>query len=159
MLAYKNRVLDQLVSECTKFCGDKIIRLGRLSEDYYQDKTLQACLMYHKLPPRGTEASSMHCLLKRYLAATHALNTHYSLSISHTNHLYTCSVAGMWKDWKETQPEKLTLSTCLRIFPKKVMELFFEFSGFNVKGQIQVILNSLPMQWSCVYSTVVLYYC
>ena len=63
VMAYKNRVLDQLVSMCTTFCGDgEIIRLGRLSEDYQQDKRLQACLM----PQKGSTDVEVQCLQKRY---------------------------------------------------------------------------------------------
>ena len=63
VMAYKNRVLDQLVSMCTTFCGDgEIIRLGRLSEDYQQDKRLQACLM----PQKGNTDVEVQCLQKRY---------------------------------------------------------------------------------------------
>lgn len=72
-MAYKNRVLDQLVSMCAKFCGeDEIIRLGRLSEDYQQDGKLQACLMSQKIKrfPKGPTDSALH---NRYcLTAMHA---------------------------------------------------------------------------------------
>ena len=66
IMAYKNRVLDQLVSKCTAFCGEgEIIRFGQLSEDYRQDEMLKACLLSKKLPPTGATTFPMRCLCKR----------------------------------------------------------------------------------------------
>ena len=78
VMAYKNRVLDQLVSMCTTFCGDgEIIRLGRLSEDYQQDKRLQACLM----PQKGNTDVEVQCLHKRY-CLTSNVSLRYKMMVS-----------------------------------------------------------------------------
>ena len=78
VMAYKNRVLDQLVSMCTTFCGDgEIIRLGHLSEDYQQDERLQACLM----PQKGNTDVEVQCLHKRY-CLTFIVCLRYEISVS-----------------------------------------------------------------------------
>ena len=78
VMAYKNRVLDQLVSMCTTFCGDgEIIRLGRLSEDYQQDKRLQDCLMPEK---RNTDVE-VQCLHERY-CLTSIVSLRYKVMLS-----------------------------------------------------------------------------
>ena len=87
VMAYKNRVLDQLVSMCTTFCGDReIIRLGRLSEDYQQDKRLQACLM----PQKGTIDVEVQCLHKRY-CLTSNVSLRYKMMVSLHVACLTCT--------------------------------------------------------------------
>ena len=94
VMAYKNRVLDQLVSMCTTFCGDReIIRLGRLSEDYQQDKRLQACLM----PQKGSTDVEVQCLHKRY-CLTDMVSLRYKVMLSlHAVHLTRTEIVATCK--------------------------------------------------------------
>lgn len=143
VMAYKNRVLDQLVSKCTTFCGeDEIIRLGHLSEDYQQDKKLQACLMSQKWLRKGPADLSMHHLHKRYcLVPTLGALLTFLPHSSYIVYVVTCSVAGMWKDWKESlmlKPEQFTLNSCLELVEKEAVQEFF--GGLDVQELMQVNL-------------------
>ena len=56
-MAYKNRALDHLLEECNAFCKGRMVRLGRLSEDYAEGD-LGGCLLHVKLKGRSRQAKN-----------------------------------------------------------------------------------------------------
>jgi hypothetical protein len=63
IMAYKNRALDHLLEECHAFCKGRIVRLGRLSEDYAEG-VLKGCLLHVKLKGKCGKKSPQTAALK-----------------------------------------------------------------------------------------------